>query len=411
MEDLKKFYKKSYLDRKDIVAKKSGLNLHSKEYSAEQDSLIENYLFNFEMPEGIATNLKVNQIEYLIPIVTEEPSVIAALSNGSKMFTNGINAVAENKDLLGQIILNNVDLKQFETWFKFNEARLIKIGNKSQANILKYGDGIKKIKLRKLSDEYVSMDFLIDVGESMGANMVNTILEAISNEIENYNSEITLLSILSNYGEGNVVKANGSIPFENLDSNPEIGKLIAQKIVKASDVAQLDPKRAVTHNKGIMNGIDGIVLATGNDLRAVESSVHAYASKSGQYRGLSNWSIKDNSLYGEIELPLPIGIVGGATKVLEDAQTNLKILKINDAKTLMQVIASVGLAQNVAALKALVTDGIQKGHMSLRLKSLIISVGANNQESEILIRQMQQLTIKEQNTTNAKKLLNNLRNK
>lgn len=410
MENLKKFYKKNYLDRKAIIVKQANLNLEAKKYSASQDSLIENYLFNFEMPEGIATNLVVNQTEYLIPIVTEEPSVIAALSNGAKLFSNGIKANAETKDLVGQIILTQIDLIQFKTWFKENEARLIKIGNEAQANILKYGDGIKQIKIRELNDHYTSIDFLVDVGESMGANMVNTILEAVAKEIQSYQPKSILMSILSNYGSGNVVKATGLIPFENLDSNPATGELIAEKIVQASEVAQIDPKRAVTHNKGIMNGIDGIVLATGNDVRAVESSVHAYASQSGQYRGLSTWTMQKNGLSGEIKLPLPIGVVGGATKVLEDAQSNLKILAINDAKTLMEVIASVGLAQNVAALKALVTDGIQKGHMSLRLKSLITSIGANQKETESLIKKMSKIPVKDQNTTIAKKLLNNLRN-
>ncbi len=232
----------------------------------------------------------------------------------------------------------------------------------------------------------------------MGANILNSILEGVADLFRQWFDEEILFSILSNYATESLVTATCSIPFANLSKNRDLaaGKLIAEKITAASTFAQLDPYRAATHNKGIMNGVEAVILATGNDTRAVAAAAHAYAANNGTYHGLSQWQLVDGALQGKIELPLAIGTVGGAIGILPKAQAVLEILNVASAKELSEVIAAVGLAQNLAALRALVTEGIQQGHMSLQARSLAMSIGAKGTEIDVIAEKLKQGTMNQE---------------
>ena len=245
----------------------------------------------------------------------------------------------------------------------------------------------------------------MDTKEAMGANMINTVLEAMATELRKQLSLDVLMAILTNYTPDSIVEAEVEIDFNQLDKFGN-GKQVAQRIVQASQYAQLDPFRAVTHNKGIMNGIEALCLALGNDTRALSANIHAYASHDGVYRGLSTWKIQDEKLVGNIQLPLLAASVGGATHVLPKAASFHQLLNASDANTLAMLLASVGLAQNLAALRALVSEGIQKGHMKMQARSLAMSVGASDQEIHEVVNELLKTAI---NQENAKKILENLR--
>ncbi len=345
------------------------------------DHLIENQISEFPVPLGVALNVAVNGKKYTVPMATEEPSVIAACSNGAKI-AGAFTSTMTQKLLRGQIVLMNVQNPQLiRQKITEQQAFLFATAEQVYPSIVKRGGGLRKIELREFAQDpsFLSVDLLVDTKDAMGANMLNTILEGIANVFRSWFAEEILFSILSNYATEAVATASCRIPFERLGKN---GQEVAQKIAAASTYAQLDPYRAATHNKGIMNGVEAVVLATGNDTRAAAAAIHAFAARDGQYRGLSRWEIVDDTLQGTIELPLALGTVGGATKVLPKAQAALEILATPDAKELAQIIAAVGLAQNLAALRALVSEGIQKGHMSLQARSLALSVGAKGAEIE-----------------------------
>ena len=395
----KKFYQMTRMERLafleevgtiDATVKKEWLSMNLSEEIA--DHLIENQVSEVSIPLGLAFNTMVNGKQYVVPLATEEPSVVAACSNGAKMLatTGGCHSQMEKKWLRGQIVLMNVQqpeaIKQkiiAENDFLFAKAAEI------YPSIVKRGGGLRKITVRSFPEDasFLSVDFDVDTQDAMGANMLNTILEGMAAIFRTWFAEEILFSILSNYATEAVVTVKGRVTFDALGSN---GAQVAEKIAAASTYAQLDPYRAATHNKGIMNGIEAAVLATGNDTRAVSAAVHAYAAKDGQYRGLSQWRVVDGYLEGTLAVPLALGIVGGATKVLPKAQTVLHVLAIDDSKELAQVIASVGLAQNLAALRALVSEGIQQGHMSLQSRSLALSVGATGDEIQQVAEQLKQ---------------------
>ncbi|OEG14924.1 hydroxymethylglutaryl-CoA reductase, degradative [Enterococcus quebecensis] len=343
---------------------------------------------------GVVTDVLVNEKSYTVPMATEEPSVIAACSNGTKMIRNcgGIQSKLSEGLLRGQIVFMNVtDQIHIKEKIDQSTEEIFIQAEKSYPSIVKRGGGLKRIQVRQFpeDDSFLSVDLLVDTKDAMGANILNSILEGVADLFRQWFDDEILFSILSNYATESLVTATCEVDFSSLSKTGDLeaGKLVAEKIAAASQLAQIDPYRATTHNKGIMNGIEAVVLATGNDTRAVAASAHAYAVK-GKYRGLSEWKLTADGLTGTIELPLAIGTVGGAISVLPKAQAALELLNVTTSKELAEVIAAVGLTQNLAALRALVTDGIQKGHMSLQARSLAMSIGAKGSEIDLIAEKL-----------------------
>lgn len=348
--------------------------------------LIENQISQVEIPLGVALNFQVNGKKKWIPMATEEPSVIAAASNGARI-CGDISVQIPQRLMRGQIVLTGrCDYRKIKEVIEARKPELVTCANESYPSIVNRGGGVREISTREFMGSehaYLSLDFLVDVKDAMGANIINSILEGVAVRIKEwFPEEEILFSILSNLATESLAIATCMIPFERLAKDKETGQLIAEKIRQASEYAKLDPYRATTHNKGIMNGIEAVILATGNDTRAAAAAIHAYAARNGCYQGLTDWQIKENHLVGKLTVPLAVATVGGASRVLPKAKASLDMLAIDSAQELAQVIAAVGLAQNLAALRALVSDGIQKGHMSLQARALAITVGAKGDEIE-----------------------------
>lgn len=376
------------------------------------NQMIENYLFNYQLPLGVAVNFIVNDIPYSVPMVIEEPSVIAAASNGAKKLGN-IQSRMEKREVIGQVVLAQVDnaIKTEEIINDYQDE-LLNVARSASQNMVKRGGGPRKIWTRTFSTndtDYVTVYLSFDPCEAMGANALNTVLEAITPVVERITGHDGLMSILSNYATEAIVKARCEVPIISLHADAIEAETIARKITLASDYAHMDTYRAATHNKGIMNGIDAVLMATGNDWRAVEAGVHSYASRSGQYQSLTKWYIDrdTNELVGEIDLPLQLATVGGTISVHPTAQWALELLHNPTANELAEVVAAVGLAQNFAAIRALVTDGIQKGHMALQARSLALQVGAELSEIDEVVHQLRQNNT--MNSTLAKEILEIIR--
>jgi hydroxymethylglutaryl-CoA reductase len=407
----KKFYQMSPAERLDFLDLKSETRQILEETVLDvalADNLIENQISEFELPMGLAQNFVINGKKYLVPMVTEEPSVIAAASNGAKIAGN-FQTVLSERLMRGQIVFYDVEqADHLMQTIEENQAGIFRAAKEAYPSIFKRGGGLRQVSSRAFEAEgFVSVDFKVDVKDAMGANIVNAILEGVANLFRTWFPEQKILfSILSNYATESLVKVNCEIPVERL-SKGNNGQEVAEKIQAASRFSKVDPYRAATHNKGIMNGINAVVLATGNDTRAVASGIHAYASKEGSYQGLAEWYVKDGLLLGSLELPLPVATVGGAVKVLPKAQAALELLEITEAKELAQVMAAVGLAQNLAALRALVSEGIQQGHMSLQVRALAMTVGAKDEEITILSEKLRQEKV--MNQERAEKLLREIR--
>lgn len=411
------FYKRTPEQRLALLAETLGLSeaeqqaLQQRAAQGDAPLLIENYLTTYQLPEGVAVNFRVNGHDYVVPMVTEEPSVIAAASNGAKQLTKagGITAAVHSRLLTGQVVLSDVKVyASIDDWVALHQNELLDVAKQAHPSIVTRGGGPKSIRTRDLGEGFVSIDLTVDVKAAMGANMMNTMLEAVADVVQSKLHHTTLFSILSNAGDQSLTTATVSVPVSQLANDLDDAQQVAKRLVQASRIAQLDPMRAVTHNKGIMNGVDALVIAMGNDWRAIESAAHAFAVKDGQYRGLSNWQLAGDRLTGTLTLPLPIGTVGGATKVLPLVSINQKIARINSPEELMKLIAAVGLAQNFAALKALVTSGIQQGHMKMQVRSLAMTVGATPQEVPVLTEQL--MALKDPNEAQAKQLLKQIRN-
>lgn len=407
----KKFYQMSPAERLDFLDLKSETRQILEETVLDvalADNLIENQISEFELPMGLAQNFVINGKKYLVPMVTEEPSVIAAASNGAKIAGN-FQTVLSERLMRGQIVFYDVEqADHLMQTIEENQAGIFRAAKEAYPSIFKRGGGLRQVSSRAFEVEgFVSVDFKVDVKDAMGANIVNAILEGVANLFRTWFPEQKILfSILSNYATESLVKVNCEIPVERL-SKGNNGQEVAEKIQAASRFSKVDPYRAATHNKGIMNGINAVVLATGNDTRAVASGIHAYASKEGSYQGLAEWYVKDGLLFGSLEFPLPVATVGGAVKVLPKAQAALELLEITEAKELAQVMAAVGLAQNLAALRALVSEGIQQGHMSLQVRALAMTVGAKDEEITILSEKLRQEKV--MNQERAEKLLREIR--
>jgi hydroxymethylglutaryl-CoA reductase len=386
------FYKRTQSERAALVAQWAGLTPDEQAVlegragltAAQADHMIENVVGTFSLPLGIATNFQINGQDYLIPMVIEEPSVVAAVSNAARLFRAGGGFITSSDEpiMIGQIQVLEVDNLEAASSAVLNDkARLLSIADEVGGSIVKHGGGARDLEVRLFPDTVVGpmlvVHLLIDCRDAMGANAVNTAAEHLAPHIEALTGGRVNLRILSNLTDKRRARAEGIIPAAELATDTLSGEAVVRAIVEAGVFAEIDPYRAATHNKGIMNGVDPVIIATGNDWRAVEAGAHAYAARSSAYTSLTHWfQDSDGNLHGSIELPFSVGIVGGATRVHPTAQVALKILGVESAQQLAEVIAAVGLAQNLAAMRALATEGIQRGHMSLHARQLAVAAGA-----------------------------------
>lgn len=351
------------------------------------NGMIENVIGKFELPLGVATNFIVNDREYLIPMAVEEPSVVAAASYMAKIVREcgGFSASSTTPIMRAQVqVLGLQDPYGARMRLLENADTLIALANSRDNVLIGLGGGCKDIEVHVFDDTpigpMVVLHLLVDVRDAMGANTVNTMAEMIAPKVEEITAGDVRLRILSNLADKRLVRARVSVTPEALSTKTLDGSDVARGITEACALAIVDPYRAATHNKGIMNGIDPVVLATGNDWRAIEAGAHAWAASSGRYTSLSRWEVAaDGNLVGTIELPMAMGIVGGATKTHPTAQAALRLMGVRSAKELAEVTVAVGLAQNMAALRALSTEGIQKGHMALHARNIAIMAGAKGQ--------------------------------
>jgi hydroxymethylglutaryl-CoA reductase len=374
---------KQYWNKNEILQ-----NLH--------DDFIENTISNFYLPFAIAPNFVINGTTYTIPMTIEESSVVAAASLVAKFWSTrgGFNANVISTTKIGQVhFMYEGNKAALNNYFNAKKENFYKVTEEITKNMRKRGGGISDIVLRDKTAElenYYQLHITFETADSMGANFINTCLEAIANEFENETVQV-VMSILSNYVPECLVRAEVSCNVDDLYE--EKSELFAQKFVQAVQIANAEPHRAVTHNKGIMNGVDAVVLATGNDFRAIEAGVHAFASKSGKYKSLTNASIENGIFKFWIEIPLALGTVGGLTSLHPLSKLALNLLGNPSAKELMQIIAVAGLAQNFAALRALTTVGIQKGHMKMHLTNIIKQLGASEEEKQFLINYFENKTV------------------
>ncbi len=351
---------------------------------AQADHMIENAVGTFALPLGIAQHFLVNGREVLVPMAVEEPSVVAAASFMAKLARagGGFTASASAPEMIGQIqILDADDIDTAAERLEGAAEELLAIAEKADPLLVKLGGGPREIIVRKINESpigpFLVLHLVMDVRDAMGANAINTALEQMTPAVEGITGGRALLRILSNLADRRLVKARCAIPADALAFNDFSGEEVRDRIIEAWAFAAADPYRAATHNKGIMNGVDAVVLATGNDWRAVEAGAHAYAARNGRYSSLSTWSKgARGELMGELEMPMAVGLVGGATKVHPGAAAAVKLMGVKTAAELAQVIVSAGLAQNLGALRALATEGIQRGHMALHARQVAIAAGA-----------------------------------
>jgi len=352
------------------------------------DDFIENTISNFYLPYGVAPNFVINGTHYVIPMVIEESSVVAAASKVAKFWSSrgGFKTEVISTIKIGQVhFMYEGDKAELTSYFNQQKENLFKATASITKNMEKRGGGILDIELVDKTDKlanYFQLHATFETKDSMGANFINSCLEAIAKAFRKEDIEI-VMSILSNYVPQCLVRAEVSCKIDELGGeNP---KQFAHKFKQAVQIAEIEPYRAVTHNKGIMNGIDAVVLATGNDFRAIEAGAHAYATKNGSYSSLTHCEIENDIFRFWIEIPLALGIVGGLTALHPMAKLSLDILQKPSARELMQIIATAGLAQNFAALKALTTSGIQEGHMKMHLMNILNQLNATNEEKEKVV--------------------------
>ena len=396
------FYKRNPKERLELVKDFAGLNDEDIAVLGNTgalgdlaDRMIENVVGAMPLPLGIAVNFLINDKDYLIPMAIEEPSVVAAASNAAKMARakGGFQTSSTEPIMIGQIQVTNVpDPASAKFTILAHKQRILEIANEKDTVLVSLGGGAKDIEVKvidTITGPMVIAHLLVNVKDAMGANAVNTMAEAVAPFVEQATGGRVYLRIISNLATHRLAFARAVFAKDAIG-----GKDVVDGIINAYSFAKSDPYRCATHNKGIMNGIDPVVIATGNDFRAVESGAHAYASITGQYLPLTHWEKnKDQDLVGTIELPLAVGLVGGATTVHPTAKTNVKILGVKTANELAEVMVAVGLAQNFAALRALATEGIQRGHMSLHARNVAIAAGAEGElidkVVEILVKEKQ----------------------
>ena len=360
------------------------------------DHMIENVIGMHSLPLGIALNFQVNGKDVLVPMTLEEPSVVAGASFMAKLARagGGFKATTTEPHMIGQmqvLDLQNVHLAQLS--LLEHKAELLEEADTVDPVLKKFGGGARNLEVRVISESpigpFIVVHLIYDVRDAMGANAVNTACERLAPHIEAITGGRVHLRILSNLADHRLARARCTIPVSELGFGDFSGEKVRDGIIEAWAFAATDPYRAATHNKGIMNGVDSVVIATGNDWRAIEAGAHAYAARSGKYTSLSTWGKdKDGNLVGTLEMPMAVGIVGGATKVHPAAQAAVKLMGVKTASELAEIIVSVGLAQNMAALRALATEGIQRGHMSLHARQVAIAAGASGELIEKVAAQM-----------------------
>jgi hydroxymethylglutaryl-CoA reductase len=406
------FYRLPLSERRERVAECAGVELQTLARAVEgggldvsvAEKLVENVLGTYGIPFGVALNVRVNGRDCLVPMVVEEPSVVAAASNAARMArsSGGFTVDSLESLMIGQVELRKAPGAQALRALDHHTKELLELGARAVPGLVARGGGPREIEIRDLGQGAIVLHVLVDCLDAMGANLVNSIAEAIGPRAAEVAGAELGLRILSNLCDRRRVRARCRVhvaelaskrasevgltsertgvdgtPAEGLD-----GHQIVDAIVAASRFAELDPYRAATHNKGIMNGVDAVVIATGNDFRAVEAGAHAYAARSGRYMPLAVWRRDGEDLVGELEMPLALGIVGGTLRVHPAAQLALSLLGVKSALELSYIAASVGLASNLAALRALATEGIQRGHMALHARSVALAAGAVGEEVE-----------------------------
>jgi len=410
--DISKFYEKGWQERLQILAEECKLSeeeldilksLKPLDFSTA-NLMIENVVSVFALPLAIATHFKINGRDYLIPMAIEESSVVAAACKAAKIarLAGGFKAEATEQIMIGQIQIFTKGNKEQEIIEKVNTSKkmLLERANACDPVLVSFGGGARDIKIRRF-DDFIVLHLLVDVKDAMGANAVNTMCEKLALEIERICDCRIGLRILSNLAVYRIAKAQATFPKKIL------GEAV-DAVIDAWHFANSDQFRACTHNKGIMNGIDAVAIATGNDFRALEAGAHSYACLNGKYKPLTRyWKDKQGNLVGEIELPIQVGIVGGSTRVNPMAKLCLKILGVKSAKELACVLASVGLAQNFAALYALATEGIQRGHMKLHAENIAVQAGAKGAEiKEVALRMVEMKSV---NEATAREILKEIR--
>jgi len=409
------FYKLSWQERlqRTMVNKhltEAQVTLMQQQYDGVGEQQVENYLYNFGVPTGLLLELPINGRLMTLPMSTEEPSVIAAANNGARMMRQGAGAmtISQTRLVRGQVVLVNVtDMAAVTALASQQKATLLQIANEAHPSMAQRGGGAKDVVFEQLDQTTAIINLLIDPKAAMGANVVNTMSEAVAQYLRELGYDI-LMAILSNYATEALTTIQVTVPFAALATKQGMsGEIVARKIAAASHIEQLSPYRAVTANKGILNGIEAVVLASGNDTRAVNAALHAYASQSGQYRGLATWRVTEDGLLGELTMPLLLGVVGGSIGIVPAVQLNHALMDYPTVEELTSGVAAVGLAQNLAALRALVSTGIQAGHMALQAKSLAVQVGATVAEVPALVQALQEAG--QFNEATARDLLQNLR--
>ncbi len=361
---------------------------------ATADKTIENVVGTYALPFAVGLNVRLNDRDYLVPMVVEEPSVVAAASNASKMVRDGGGFTADSDPprMIAQVQLWDVR-EPLEATRRITAATpsLMAMADASVGGLVARGGGARAIEVRDLGDGLMVVHVVVDVQDAMGANLVNTVAEKLAPTIAAMAGGTVGLRILSNLCDQRCVRVTCRVPTASLATDTTAGDAVRDGVVLASRFAERDPYRAATHNKGIMNGVDAVVMATGNDWRAVEAGAHAYAARSGHYAPLATWRADtDGALVGRLELPLALGIVGGTLRVHPGARLALKILNVATAQELAMVAGAVGLASNLAALRALSTVGIQRGHMSLHARSVAMAAGARGNELELVAAEIAQ---------------------
>lgn len=392
------FFKLSTEERMKEVAEFCGLTQEEQAILKDANSLdmdtadhmIENVIGRYTYPLGVAINFVINGKDYVIPMASEEPSVLAACSNAAKMARLGGGFTT---DYTGNIMISQIQLLDVPTphyakgKILEHKAQIAEICNAKDPVLVSLGGGVKDVEVRILDSivgPMVIVHLLVDTGDAMGANAVNTMAEAVAPFLEELTGGRAELRILSNLADRRLARARAVFKKEAVG-----GEEVVDKMIAAYAFAAADPYRAATNNKGIMNGVIPVVIATGNDTRAIESGAHAYAARSGHYSPFATWEKNaDGDLVGSIEMPMAVGLVGGATKIHPAAKVAVKMLGVKTASELAQIIAAVGLAQNMAAIKALATEGIQRGHMSLHARNLAATAGAKGEVLERIVKQM-----------------------
>ena len=410
---ISKFFEKSREERLNTIANFANLSKSELEILEntdggisfdKADKMIENAIGTFSLPLGVATNFQINGKDYVVPMVIEEPSVIAAASKGAKVarIKGGFEVTADESYSIGQIQILDVDINSAIDKIKNSTDEILKLANSKSNTLSKMNKGAKEIAYKEIdtpSGNMLIVELLIDVGDAMGANVTNTMCEAVSPLIEKITGGRALLRILSNYSTRRMVKAKAIFEKESVG-----GEDVVDNIVLAFEFADNDVYRAVTHNKGIMNGIISVANAVGQDSRAIEAAANAYAAISGKYRSLSKWSKDDDgNLVGILEIPLSVGIVGGIVNVHPVAKVCAKILNVESAQELACVMTATGLAQNYSAIRALSTEGIQKGHMRLHARNLAAAAGATPAQIDQIVEKM--IQVKSISLDKAKELL------